>query len=294
MLWLRGRRPKEPPSWRAKVAATEKRVARWAEGKLKLKEGEILFEDHWVAYKVVFSRRQHGKCGYCEMPIAADPKGGDIDHYHPKAEVTRLGDDPKTWGEEIRGHNSRDPEKPRSASRISRGYWWLAYTWKEYLLTCGTCNEKWKGNLFPREGNPRGDPTPRSALKEKPLLLNPYGDVDPAAHLQFDRVGLVTPRGGSVLGWETIRTCHLGRASLQDRRCVVAKDAWSRITRVLRELKRPSWREGTLRRALGDLLKLGRRDRDHAGMVRILWAQRDPYGYTWIQLRELWRELRTE
>jgi hypothetical protein len=287
MLWLRGHHPKQPQTWPSLVKATELRVARWANGKLKLKRDEVLFEEHWKPYKLTFSRHQHGKCAYCELSIAADPNGGDVEHYRPKAEVTRLGDDPTTWGEEIEGHNSRDPKHPRQAPRISRGYWWLAYAWSNYLLSCGTCNQKWKGNLFPRRGDPTADPTSTNVVGETPLLLNPYGDVDPAEHLAFDKGGLVTPHKNSDIGWETIRTCCLGRETLRYARSLVAHDAWPRITRVLKELGCKPQNEARLRRALRDLLKLGDARRPHAGMVRAMWAQRDTYNLSWEKLKDL-------
>lgn len=291
MLWLRGRRPAEPANWRATVRDAEDRARRWARGEA-LPAGEEPFEDLWAEHKVAFSRAQHCKCGYCEMFIAADPNGGDIEHYRPKAEVTGLLDDPTTWGEEIEGHNSRDPSKRRSAPRVCGGYWWLAYDWGNYLLSCGTCNQKWKGNLFPIQGGHRGNPTKVSRATEDALLLDPYGDVDPALHLEFDWIGLVVPRRNSPRGWETIRTCHLGRESLRRSREPIAKSAWPRITRVLKELGRSPHDERRLRRAIGSLLALGRRTKQHAGMVRILWAQRDTYDLSWRKLRALHKKLK--
>jgi hypothetical protein len=134
MFWLRGRHPKEPSSWRADVRDAEERVAAWARGELKLAEGEDVFEERWgeQKVKVAFSGQQHLKCAYCEMSIASDPNGGDMDHLRPKAVITRLLDDPATWGEEIADHNSRDPKKRRQAPEVCRGYWWLAYAWRNH------------------------------------------------------------------------------------------------------------------------------------------------------------------
>lgn len=290
MLWLRSRRPPEPPDWQERVRDAEGRVAGWARGMLKLAPGEELFEPKWAAHdvKVAFSTRQCGKCGYCEMSVLADADGGDIDHRRPKAAVHELHDDPATWGDETPGHNSRDPDKRRVTCVISsRGYWWLAYKWHNYVLTCGVCNRKWKLSLFPIEGGHRGAPTKRSTANERTLLLDPYGDEDPVKHLEFDRTGIVVPRGDSTTGWETIRTCHLGRESLRAAREDVARLAWPRITRVIEELGRKRGDNRRLRRALRDLLVLGHRRKPHAGMVRIMWAQRDPWGLSWEKLRSL-------
>jgi hypothetical protein len=238
MFWLRGRHPKEPSSWRADVRDAEERVAAWARGELKLAEGEDVFEERWgeQKVKVAFSGQQHLKCAYCEMSIASDPNGGDMDHLRPKAVITRLLDDPATWGEEIADHNSRDPKKRRQAPEVCRGYWWLAYAWRNLVLTCGVCNRKWKVSLFPIEGGHRHAPTTQSHARERALLLDPYGDIDPAEHLEFDRIGLVTPHKDSVIGWETIRTCNLVRETLRSSREPDAKRAWPLISRVLHEL----------------------------------------------------------
>jgi hypothetical protein len=129
-------------------------------------------------------------------------------------------------------------------------------------------------------------------VSERALLLNPYDDIDPADHLEFNRIGQVTHRNNSVLGWETIRTCHLGRETLRYSRWLVAKLAWSLITRVLKELGRPVLDERRLRRALLPLLNLGVPGKPHSGMVKILWAQRDTFGFTWKQLRSLHTKLK--
>jgi hypothetical protein len=293
MLWLRGRRPKQPRNWRALVRAAERRVAKWARGGLKKQDGEEIFEDLWSTHKVAFSRKQRGKCAYCEMPIAADPSGGDIEHYRPKAAVTKLLDDPTTWGEEVVGHNSRDPSKRRRAPLAfeGKGYHFLAYAWSNYLLSCGTCNQKWKGNLFPVEGGHVRRPTRKSLPAERALLLNPYEDEDPVNHLAFDRIGQVTPHLDSLIGWETIRTCHLGRESLRSQRKLFAAPAWGCVSRVLRELLVTPRDERRLRRAIIPLLNLGASRRPHAGMVRILWSHRNPFGLSWADLRALRAEL---
>lgn len=292
MLWLRGRRPSEPPDWRSVVHDAEDCVGRSTRGQ-PLAAGEVPFDPLWTAHKTTFSRAQHGKCGYCEMFIAADPDGGDIEHYRPKAQITELLDDPETWGAEVTGHNSRDPARPRHAPIVcERGYWWLAYDWENYLLACGTCNEKWKGNLFPIRGERRRAPTKKSCAGEDALLLNPYGEIDPLEHLEFDKIGLITPRQDSKWGRETIRTCHLGRESLRRSRHPVASDAWTRISRVLIELAREPINELRLRRAVGRLLALGGSTKQHAGMVRGLWAQREPYHLTWDLLRKLHKALK--
>jgi hypothetical protein len=221
MLWLK-KRPAEPADWRETVEPLEARTAAWARGELVLAQGEDLFEDVWKRHKVLFSRHQHMKCGYCELKIGDDADGGDIDHHRPKAVVTALYEDPETWGEETPGHNSRDPRKPRKFREVCRGYHWLAYRFDNYVLTCGTCNRKWKGSLFPIAGGHLTAPTVESRATEEPLLLDPYGNVNPGGHLSFDENGIVTARSESEIGRETIRTYHLARESLRESRALFA------------------------------------------------------------------------
>ena len=293
MRWLLGKRPQKPAGWDTRVRAAKKRAERWANGTLKLKKGETFeFEDLWSAHKVAFALAIHGKCAYCELPIDDDDAGGDLDHYRPKKEITELSDDPTTWGEEREGHNSRDPKSPRKMPRVARGYFWLAYEWDNYIFSCGTCNSKWKDNLFPIVGGHHGDPTPASCAQEKPLLLDPYGSVNPANHLEFDKSGLVTERNDSEFGIETIRVCSLMRYTLLAARRRVAREAWGYIKNLNNELKTmPHHDEPRLRRALKNVLHYGHSKEPHAGMVRILWKQADEVGFSWKQLRALQKAL---
>lgn len=213
--------------------------------------------------------------------------------HRPKAELTRLLDDPTTWGEEVEGHNSRDPANKRRPLLVGRGYWWLAYEWRNYLLSCGTCNQKWKNTLFPIEGGHLHPPTKVSYKQERALLLNPYGDVDPAAHLEFTDFGQVAARNGSEIGVQTIRTCQLTRETLRSLRQDFARSASSYVAGLLNELKRPVLNEKRLLRALVRLLNMGIPRKPYAGMVRILWTQLDTYGHTWKQLRELQQKLKS-
>lgn len=239
-------------------------------------------------------RKTRSALGSLATAAAGDPSGGDIDHYRPKGAITRLLDDPATWGEEVSDHNSRDRARPRKTIPAcpGKGYHFLAYEWTNYLLACGTCNQKWKGTLFPIKGGHDRAPTPRSVAAETPLLLNPYGGTDPADHLEFSDIGQVTPREDSALGWETIRTCHLTRESLRSQRAPFAQQARGFIRQLLKVLRASPPREDDLRRALIPLLNLGCPRRAFAGMVRAMWASKNPYGLSWNDLRRLSRKLR--
>lgn len=292
MLWLKGRRPKEPEDWRAAVAEARADIAARARRGEKIGSDVFAGKEHWREHKVAFSRAQHGKCGYCELPISADPTGGDVDHYRPKSALTRLLDDPETWGDEVAGHNSRDPKKKRQTEHIGSGYHWLAYRWRNYLLACGVCNQKWKGNLFPVAGGHSRSPDRKSTKAERPLLLNPFGSEDPAAHLSFSRAGLIAPFEDSPMGSETIRTCHLARETLRGARAEVAKRADLCIRGLINELSADEPDEARLARNLKQLLRLGRLKASHAGMVRIMASH--AIGFSWPDLRRLGGSLESQ
>ena len=101
----------------------------------------------------------------------------------------------------------------RPRTFCDRGYWWLAFEWNNLLLACERCNRAWKGTLFPVAEETRPIP-PEPDAPETALLLDPYGDENPAKHLRFDTIGQVSAAPESRIGRETIRTLGLDRDSL--------------------------------------------------------------------------------
>ncbi len=127
----------------------------------------------WKAAKDQLKTETGGKCAYCEAP-ATLVAYGDVEHYRPKSV-----------------------------------YWWLAYSYENYLMSCTLCNQKYKKTEFPtmnrkmraplirrnttdafiaqKAGTIAPDPLDDDAVQafiqqhqqERPLLLNPYFD-DPA------------------------------------------------------------------------------------------------------------------
>lgn len=67
----------------------------------------------WTHSKTQLKKESNGKCAYCEAntQIVAH---GDVEHYRPKSI-----------------------------------YWWLAYTYDNYLYSCQICNQSYKSNNFP-------------------------------------------------------------------------------------------------------------------------------------------------
>lgn len=150
---------------------------------------------------------QHGKCAWCEEQIRLG--GAHVEHYRPKTGAWR---------------HSRG-EVPQVDPHC---YWWLAWTWENLLLSCGTCNDPaHKGNYFPLDPRPRRRkklatvwPRPRSVGRESPLLIDPAsGDpaFDPLNHIEWRPVDQVparkhwqwTPSPLSSRGATTVRVLRL-------------------------------------------------------------------------------------
>jgi len=67
----------------------------------------------WKTAKVQLIEESGGKCAYCEANTDVVAHG-DVEHYRPKSI-----------------------------------YWWLAYTYDNYLYACQICNQSYKGDHFP-------------------------------------------------------------------------------------------------------------------------------------------------
>lgn len=236
----------------------------------------------WQDFKVDFSLQQHGKCGYCEINVMVG-HFGDVEHFAPKNEVAEFnaGDNE---GSEIEGLASLKGRSP--SLKVAPGYWWLAYEWENYLLSCGICNQTWKNSLFPVKHPPPRAGAPLETVPESFLLLNPYGTRDPARHLRFDINGFVEPRNSSIYGRETIRTCGLNRLALLNARQPVAERAFAAVVDAQlaeQDGVAPADNEG-----LQDLHRMGQDGKTavHPGMVRaIILAELEPL--TWELLDEL-------
>jgi uncharacterized protein (TIGR02646 family) len=134
---------------------------------------------------------QFGKCCFCEQKIDAD---GDVEHFRPKQAYKQ------TTGQPL--------QRP--------GYYWLAYDWRNLLLSCPSCNQRHKQNLFPL-----ADPTQRatdhkSKVPEQPLFVDPSLD-DPETLIGFhsERAYPIAdhPRAKS-----TIENLRLNRRNLSESR----------------------------------------------------------------------------
>jgi hypothetical protein len=150
----------------------------------------------------------YGKCAYCENNIEGGFVG-DAEHYRPKGAVTEMRD-----GRLVRVERDGQPH---------RGYYWLAYDWRNLIPSCERCNAvHGKRTQFPVVGNRVFDETVGPDTKtlnslEKPLLLHPYPDDpddpdDPADHIVFTPDGKVV--GRDEKGEKSIEILDLNRDGL--------------------------------------------------------------------------------
>lgn len=269
---LRFKRPALPPDFPQKVAQAKQDVEQkigqrnsnpLPSGKKKRKKKAFNFPDKWREYKAAFAKAQFGKCGYCEiMVIGGQP--GDVEHFAPKGEVWEV--DEAAPGQEVPFLSTVKGRKPKVLSE--QGYWWLAYEWSNYLLSCAVCNQYWKGAIFPVREQPRNLP-PSKAIKELPLLLNPFNRRDPGKHLRFSEIGQIEALNQSAIGLATIRTCGLDRDSLVKSRLEKA----SRAYKLVQELSQAGDDQTETRRVLKQFYDLGNAKYIHAGMVRIIFEE---------------------
>lgn len=109
---------------------------------------------HWSKIKEIFLIVQHDKCAYCERK-AEGKYEFDVEHFRPKS-----------------------------------SYFELAYDIGNYVISCKTCNTKYKSNTFPIAGLTRRAAIKAEYVAERPLLLNPLAqdDVDPSKVIEFDGI----------------------------------------------------------------------------------------------------------
>jgi 5-methylcytosine-specific restriction endonuclease McrA len=199
ILVARGTEPPELTRTRLEQVPKLARIARTRPPTSKEISGykEVTASPLWRAHRF--------KCCYCEARV---PIGyNDVEHYRPKASADRS-----------------------PGSTDAHGYWWLAFTWKNLLFACPTCNRSEKRALFPLASgsvalvahqNPPG--------REVPLLIDPAEEsAVPHIEFVFSRVQSTTvppedvsigweqrkhwwprARGGSLRGDATIRVCGL-------------------------------------------------------------------------------------
>jgi len=107
------------------------------------------FPDHWTKPDVrgALIAMQGKVCAYCGADLTEG--GYDVEHFRP----TKI---------------ARDPVG---------GYWWLAYDFGNYLLSCKPCNQERKGSRFPVAGTRIRYEDREAMPQERRILLDPTRDL---------------------------------------------------------------------------------------------------------------------
>lgn len=130
----------------------------------------------WSEIKSVYTKRQHGKCAFCERLLGAHELTSvefDVEHFRPKNAV-------KAWpATNIIAELKLTADFPRSSGK-GKGYRFLAYHHLNYASSCKTCNSRLKANFFPIAGKHdfTGDDPVKLQKREQPYLVYPLGDFD--------------------------------------------------------------------------------------------------------------------
>lgn len=203
------------------------------------------------------------KCAWCEQHCEWR-RQLDVEHYRPKAEVTRWEGSPPLVS-----------DVPPKQVPVSGGYWWLAFDWNNYSLACGPCNQGWKRSLFPIRGA-RAPYGQGMEAHEVALLLDPMSSFRTADHFSWTPLGIMNAE--SDRGEATIITCGLNRGPLVALRERTARNVLQEIDRLWRVRNSPA----AAIRHLRALRELCAQESQFAGMNR-WWVERI-IGCTWEAL----------
>lgn len=192
------------------------------------------------------------KCAWCER-LRDISRELDVEHYRPKVAITRWEGDPPLVSDE-----------PPKEIDVGPGYWWLAFAWENYSLSCKACNQAWKRNLFPVAADPRPACLEGVEASEQPLLLDPLSPFKARDH--FEWMEDATMIGISPQGRATIITCGLNRSGLAALRLKALNDLRPVLGTLVSSLRRQD--AAAIHRGIGELSLLGSRSEEFAGMVR--------------------------
>jgi hypothetical protein len=189
-----------------------------------------------------------GRCAYCESYVI-DFQHGDIDHFRPKAGVSDANHAPVVVGTSAAGK-----------ALHHRGYFWLAYSWKNLLPSCSTCNRKGEDGIgkytrFPVKGGTYAT-TEDEVANEKPLLFNPIDpkDDDPEHHIGVDfEDGTLKAKGDPERAKACIDIFGLNKRDqlVKDRRAAMEEAQ----TKCIKLLLSPPATAPTYRREIDEMLR---------------------------------------
>jgi uncharacterized protein (TIGR02646 family) len=156
----------------------------------------------------------------------------------------------KCWyceSKEIRADKAVDHFRPKSAvfeSPSHKGYWWLAFDWRNFRYSCQYCNEYridavsgatgGKATRFPLFDERGRQTVPGSLSSERPLLLDPVVRND-VKLLTFYADGMARPRESNkrLRNYRrakiSIELYNLNQSDLQDLRRVLFHQVTERV-----------------------------------------------------------------
>jgi len=165
----------------------------------------------WKDLKEKLQELSHGKCWYCEIEYTRDDF--EIDHFRPKNRIKKYDDPDQT----------------------EEGYWWLAFDYRNFRLSCCYCNRPHKGSDGIVRGKAMFFPLCRGSNKctedgdlaiERPALLDPADALDPGL-LWFDEEGRAVPTFDVSFGEshdravKTIDILNLNHFRIKERRRIL-------------------------------------------------------------------------
>jgi hypothetical protein len=154
--------PNLPPRW---TTVSTRRIAGVKAKRLHASRSKYIKKySSWGLLKKWLSQVSFNKCWYCEAKSARAPF--DVDHFRPKLGVT-------IDGVLLAAHG---------------GYYWLAYDWRNFRLSCQRCNRPeesdteivgGKANEFPIRDEAHRCALPATSLAtEEPRFLDPCVQAD--------------------------------------------------------------------------------------------------------------------
>ena len=236
----------------------------------KIKRGEIekhdFNSDKWKAAKEQLKKEAHDKCAYCEAPTSVVAYG-DVEHFRPKSK-----------------------------------YWWLAYSYENYLPSCQLCNQKYKKAKFPIKNNKIKGPCisknttdafieskagkiaanplanvevnafEQLHMQERPYLLNPYVDNPEKYYAwraddnigEVELVALATNPSSNKFVDEAIKNYGLNRHELKKLRY----NEYFKLKIFKDSLKETNISNSLRNRILDAITKMKADDAPFAGMIR--------------------------
>lgn len=217
---LTGTRHEEWREWlEAADKATKDVIRQWKEWLAEKRENPFdpkLDGDVWSTLKAwLLEEYFHGKCAYCETHVTRFDYHAE--HFRPKGAVTFRAKDKK----KLQKAKCTDD---KGAEVSHPGYFWLAYSWRNLLPSCGFCNtSKGKKTQFPVKTIHVGPYVPAGVglpnedtldTAEGPLLLHPVRD-DPRKHLVFGVAGEIVAYEDSEKGANSIKVFDLDAEELR-------------------------------------------------------------------------------